>query len=343
MRLEQVSGTSAIAMFSFTLTCHPAMGPVGAPRGVSRCVIALNGSCCPRWNVDTLRTPRTALTLRSAMDKGRPRGIAPPIMSSVAIAAPPRGASRHTVFLELFAPFAPTCLTLDGDATGRDILCGITESLRLSPADAALLRLTTRGGREVTPTTRIDALSDGTHISLEVRMRHCGGKGGFGNQLRAAGARMANKNGNVDSCRDLNGRRLSTIKEAQRLAEYMAQAPERQKALDEAQAKKYAKLEKMLGRQPKSAKDFEVAAEKLDDAGEHLGTDDAADAPPEAGPSRAPKRKARIDDHEYVEQSREIVDNVRSAVALAMKKKKKKASSKAPATTAPSAVEAKNV
>lgn len=268
-------------------------------------------------------------------------------MSSVAIAAPAGAAApRHTVFLELFAPFAPTCVTLSGDATGRDILGGITESLRLSPADAALLRLTTRGGREVTPTTRIDSLSDGTHISLEVRMRHCGGKGGFGNQLRAAGARMANKNGNVDSCRDLNGRRLSTIKEAQRLAEYMAQAPERQKALDEAQAKKYAKLEKMLGRQPKSAKDFEMAAEKLDDAGEHLGADDAADAPPEPGPSRAPKRKARIDDHEYVEQSREIVDNVRSAVALAMKKKKKKATGKAPAPAAPAApstVEAKNV
>lgn len=52
-------------------------------------------------------------------------------------------------------------------------------------------------------------------VRLAVRLR--GGKGGFASQLRAQGGRMSsNKATNNDSCRDLNGRRLSTIKEAQK-------------------------------------------------------------------------------------------------------------------------------
>lgn len=54
-------------------------------------------------------------------------------------------------------------------------------------------------------------------ITLYVTPRLLGGKGGFGSQLRAAGGRMSSgKATNVDSCRDLSGRRLGTIKEAQR-------------------------------------------------------------------------------------------------------------------------------
>ena len=52
-------------------------------------------------------------------------------------------------------------------------------------------------------------------VSLRLIPRVRGGKGGFGSQLRAAGGRMSSqKTSNNDSCRDLNGRRLSTIKEA---------------------------------------------------------------------------------------------------------------------------------
>ena len=52
-------------------------------------------------------------------------------------------------------------------------------------------------------------------VSLRLSPRLRGGKGGFGSQLRAAGGRMSSqKTSNNDSCRDLNGRRLSTIKEA---------------------------------------------------------------------------------------------------------------------------------
>ncbi|KAI7687463.1 hypothetical protein KC353_g20265, partial [Hortaea werneckii] len=62
--------------------------------------------------------------------------------------------------------------------------------------------------------------------------RLCGGKGGFGSQLRAAGGRMSsrkNRNPNQNpnaSNRNLDGRRLRTVDEAKRLAEYLATKPE---------------------------------------------------------------------------------------------------------------------
>lgn len=55
------------------------------------------------------------------------------------------------------------------------------------------------------------------HVSLRIAPRLLGGKGGFGSQLRAAGGRMSSqKTSNNDSCRDLSGRRLSTVKEAKK-------------------------------------------------------------------------------------------------------------------------------
>ncbi|WFD44176.1 hypothetical protein MPSI1_002842 [Malassezia psittaci] len=231
------------------------------------------------------------------------------------------------VHVGMFAPFGAIRTRIDGQTTAGDVLSGIAAMLGLSRGDASLLRLSTKGGRPINANANIQQLAQGTFADLEVRCCAMGGKGGFGNQLRAAGARMANKNGNVDSCRDLSGRRISTIKEAQRLAEYIEKAPERQKELDEAQARKYAKLEKMLGRRPKSSEEFTEAASKLHDAGDDLDDGEVPEKPElqsEAGPSKPIKRKERIDDHEFVEQSREIVDNVRSAVAMAMRKKKKK-------------------
>jgi hypothetical protein len=57
----------------------------------------------------------------------------------------------------------------------------------------------------------------GGFIALRLAVRLPGGKGGFASQLRAQGGRMSsNKAQNTDSCRGLDGRRLSTIKEAQK-------------------------------------------------------------------------------------------------------------------------------
>lgn len=122
------------------------------------------------------------------------------------------------------------------------------------------------------------------------------------------------KTSNNDSCRDLTGRRLSTIKEAKKLAEYIESEPTRKKAESEAKKAKLEALEKKLG----ISKDGESSQNK----------------------------KRRLDDDEYVEQSKEIVENVKSAVSAALLKKKKAKvshnSSKSPGAPGPSTESANN-
>lgn len=71
-------------------------------------------------------------------------------------------------------------------------------------------------------------------LSLQLSARLCGGKGGFGSQLRAAGGRMSSKKkknqGDANSSsRNLDGRRLRTVTEAKALAEYLAIKPDMEK------------------------------------------------------------------------------------------------------------------
>jgi len=62
----------------------------------------------------------------------------------------------------------------------------------------------------------------------------------------------------------------------------------------------------------------------LEELERRLGIDGAAD-PSTAEPDVLAGKKHRFDDTEYLEQSREIVDNVKSAVSAGLLKKKKKA------------------
>jgi len=65
-----------------------------------------------------------------------------------------------------------------------------------------------------------------TNLSVSV----LGGKGGFGSMLRAQGGKMSSKKTtNVESCRDLQGRRLKTINEATKLVEYLNKESERKR------------------------------------------------------------------------------------------------------------------
>lgn len=70
-------------------------------------------------------------------------------------------------------------------------------------------------------------------LALRLSVPLCGGKGGFGSQLRAAGGRMSSRKKRQDdngSSRNLDGRRLRTVNEAKALAEYLAIKPEMDKA-----------------------------------------------------------------------------------------------------------------
>jgi len=103
------------------------------------------------------------------------------------------------------------------------------------------------------------------------------------------------KTSNNDSCRDLSGRRLSTLKEAKKLAEYLESEPQRLAARADAQKAKLEALERKLG------------IDNSDPSGSK------------------PDKKHRLDDTEYLERSREIVDGVKNAVSVAMLKKRKRA------------------
>lgn len=197
-----------------------------------------------------------------------------------------------------------------------------------------------------------------SHIDLEIRLCVLGGKGGFGSMLRAQGGKMSARKGeeNTDACRDLNGRRLKTVKEARSLAAYLAAAPEREAAFSKLQAEKYAKLERMLGRKPRTASDFEEAAGRLDDAGGDLehGAEGSNVAEkdvvvrtrnlfPVRGREAASSgfsgrdgvkrgvaqqqqdgRRELVEDHQFLQESREAVEKAKGAVATAMAKQKQK-------------------
>ncbi|KAG1733663.1 telomere stability and silencing-domain-containing protein [Suillus paluster] len=200
-----------------------------------------------------------------------------------------------TVLFSTFPPFPTLSLSVSPETRFDDLYSLLCERYSDLPPSGDL-RISSHAGSVPTPDTLISDIHgrDVTLVTLRLIPRLRGGKGGFGSQLRAAGGRMSSqKTSNNDSCRDLSGRRLSTIKTAKRLADYMGNEDGRKKA--QAQAKK-AKLETLEKKIAAASGDTEAVA----------------------------GRKHRFDDTEYLEESREIVDNVKSAVSAGLMKKKKK-------------------
>nr|XP_019047811.1 hypothetical protein I302_04429 [Kwoniella bestiolae CBS 10118]OCF26741.1 hypothetical protein I302_04429 [Kwoniella bestiolae CBS 10118] len=151
-------------------------------------------------------------------------------------------------------------------------------------------------------------------ISINVCARLPGGKGGFGSQLRAAGGRMSTgKATNMDSCRDLSGRRLGTIKEAQRQADLLESAPALRAKLAAEEKSKLEALERKLGISTPDSFDDDAQGEgsskrKVEDVNlEELAA-----------------KKYKFEDNKFLEESREINEGVRNAVSKAMLLKKKK-------------------
>ncbi|CAB11702.1 Telomere maintenance protein SDE2 [Schizosaccharomyces pombe] len=92
---------------------------------------------------------------------------------------------------------------------------------------------------------KLEGKSTSAHLNLTLCTRVLGGKGGFGSQLRAAGGRMSKKRNeqeNQDSCRDLDGNRLGTIRQAKELSEYLAKKPAETRAKKEAKKQKLNKV-----------------------------------------------------------------------------------------------------
>jgi len=142
------------------------------------------------------------------------------------------------------------------------------------------------------------------------------------------------KTSNNDSCRDLSGRRLSTIKEAKKLAEYLESEPERLAAKAAAQKAKLEALERKLGIEPSTGASTSSPA---------IGSGEPSRSGAGDQPPVLAGKKHRFDDTEYLEQSRELTENVKSAVSAALLKKRKKAKLSPPteAGAAPSATQEK--
>ncbi|TFK40228.1 telomere stability and silencing-domain-containing protein [Crucibulum laeve] len=214
------------------------------------------------------------------------------------------------LLIEAFSPFPTLTLSVPSSTLISSIPNFLHERYPSLPTSlASSLVLSTHAGYTPLPETPLSDLhaddpeSTPNFVTLRLSPRLLGGKGGFGSQLRAAGGRMSSqKTSNNDSCRDLSGRRLSTIKEAKKLAEYLESEPERLAAKAEAQKAKLEALERKLG----------------------IDSSSSSSKPGESDAVLAGK-KHRFDDTEYLEQSREINDNVKSAVSAALLKKKKKA------------------
>ncbi|PHH93171.1 hypothetical protein CDD83_10720 [Cordyceps sp. RAO-2017] len=122
------------------------------------------------------------------------------------------------------------------------------------PATDSRLILTTLSNRQLperseAPISTYISTSHDEFLSLRLAVPLCGGKGGFGSQLRAAGGRMSSrKNRNQDdhgSSRNLDGRRLRTVNEAKALAEYLAIKPDMEKKEKEKRRKRWEQIVQM--------------------------------------------------------------------------------------------------
>lgn len=193
----------------------------------------------------------------------------------------------------------PRTLNIPISANSR--ICDVLRAVyaRLPPnIDTSLIVSTTSGKLlRATDDASVSTLlpdNTATFLPLRISAKLCGGKGGFGSQLRAAGGRMSSKK-NRDrqdqngSNRNLDGRRLRTVDEAKRLAEYLATKPEMERKEKEERRKRW---------------------EAVIDAAE------ATEAKIKAG--KMGSNQGRLD-AEYVESKETAEEKVREAVARAMR------------------------
>ncbi|GAA5943650.1 uncharacterized protein JCM15063_002998 [Sporobolomyces koalae] len=238
--------------------------------------------------------------------------------------------STIPILVSLYHPF-PRSLSLSLPATSP-ISSLSTQLARYCPIPQQHVQYST--GRTL-PSSTLPVSSlrprddDNGPVFLRLSVKLPGGKGGFASQLRAQGGRMSsNKAQNHDSCRGLDGRRLSTIKEAQRLAKLVESEPDRQAARAKANEAKLEQLNQEI-RQLERQAGVESATPVASGSGSGPSS---SSAPTQGG------MKRRLEDSKYVEESREIVSGVKDAVRLAMLKKRKKAAAK-PAVVDPAVEE----
>ena len=155
------------------------------------------------------------------------------------------------VFLTSFPGLGlPSTLSLPIDSSTS--IAGLRQQLsdRLPSIDSRLILTTTSNKLVFSSEAPVSNLLSNGHdafLPLRLSVPLCGGKGGFGSQLRAAGGRMSSKRKNNQgesnsSNRNLDGRRLRTVNEAKALAEYLALKPEMEKKKKESRRARWEQV-----------------------------------------------------------------------------------------------------
>ncbi|KAJ5544627.1 hypothetical protein N7535_006980 [Penicillium sp. DV-2018c] len=152
---------------------------------------------------------------------------------------------------------ATLSFSLPSTATADDLTQKVASYLPSSVLLRSLV-LTTTSNKEITASSKsiraylpvCDGDSTSSLLPLRLSVPLCGGKGGFGSQLRAAGGRMSskrkrNQGDNNGSSRNLDGRRLRTVNEAKALAEYLAVKPEMDKKEKEERQRRWQAVVEM--------------------------------------------------------------------------------------------------
>lgn len=134
---------------------------------------------------------------------------------------------------------------------------------RLPQTDSRLL-ITTLGNEELPEASarQISDLLPDIHddfLNLRLSLPLCGGKGGFGSQLRAAGGRMSskkkkNQGDSNGSSRNLDGRRIRTVTEAKALAEYLAIKPDMERKEKEKRRQRWEQVVELAERREEEIK-----------------------------------------------------------------------------------------
>jgi hypothetical protein len=200
--------------------------------------------------------------------------------------------------------------SLPSNSTTSDLLNRISSYLPENLPAKARLIVTTTSNKQIlhSSTTTLANLTHQHNDAVSGISRHeppailplrlslplCGGKGGFGSQLRAAGGRMSSrKKRNAaepanSSSRNLDGRRLRTVAEAKSLAAYLATKPEMDRREKEKRRKRWEGVVEMA----------EVRAQEIREG-------------------RGVGRGKGVSD-EWMADKEEVAEGVKSAVRMAM-------------------------
>lgn len=113
-------------------------------------------------------------------------------------------------------------LDVDLNETVANVRCALQAMVPVRPSFWRIVY----AGRQLSDEKTLRQHHVGPDSTLHVVGRLLGGKGGFGSLLRGAGRAILTDN--VDACRDLSGRRLRQANAEKRLAEWAAEARERE-------------------------------------------------------------------------------------------------------------------